>query len=139
MFKLKIISPNKTKEKWLEEALDEYVKRLQPYLEIEWLWVKNDKQLLEHSTKEKNLICLDPLGKLFDSSKFSQFLISKFIEHHSRLTFIIGGPEGLPKELKQNTLVSLSPLTMTHQIIRLVLVEQIYRSIEIYRGSQYHK
>lgn len=139
MFKLKIISPGKTKEKWLEEAMEEYIKRLRPSMEIESIWVKNDEQLLDLALREKALICLDPLGNLYDSKKFSSYLINQFVEHDSRLALIIGGPEGLPQELKKFPLLSLSPLTMTHQIIRLVLIEQIYRAIEIYKGTKYHK
>lgn len=138
-FKIKIISPGKIKEKWLDEAMAEYIKRLKNSLEIESVWVKNDAQLLDVALKEKSLICLDPVGKLYDSSKFSQYLIQQLIENDSRLSIVIGGPEGLPAKLKEYPLLSLSPLTLTHQMVRLLLVEQIYRAIEIEKGSKYHK
>lgn len=138
--KLKILSVGKNKEAWLEEALEEYVKRLKPFISIQFLWVKNDGQLLLSAQKESSLICLDPAGALMASEEFSQFLHHKLQEAGSHLTLVIGGPEGLPSSLKQNhPLLSLSPLTMTHQIVRLVLMEQIYRAFEIKKGSKYHK
>lgn len=140
MFKIKIFSVGKTKESWLEEAFNEYLMRLKPTLQIECLWVKDTPQLIEWALKESTLICLDPEGKLFTSEKFSSFLFHELEKGGSRLSLVIGGAEGLPEELKQRgTLISLSPLTFTHQITRLVLIEQIYRACEIKKGSKYHK
>lgn len=140
MHKLRILSIGKTKETWLEEALDEYIKRLSKTLSIEFIWAKNDEQLLLLASKEPTLICLDAAGKMMDSENFSTFIIKKFEEGGSRLAIAIGGAEGLPASLKQHaTLISLSPMTFTHQLVRLILVEQIYRAFEIDRGSRYHK
>lgn len=140
MLKLKILSVGKTKEKWLDEAIDEYIKRLMPFARIEFLWAKDDLQLAEAVRKEKHYICLDPGGILLTSEEFSAFFAEQWEKEGSRLTLIIGGPKGLPNELKQKgVLVSLSPLTFTHQMTRLILIEQIYRAIEIGRGSSYHK
>lgn len=140
MLKLKIISIGKTKEEWLNEAIQEYVKRLSPLLKIEFIWVKTDDQLREFLEKEASVICLDAEGKLFDSEAFAEFIHTKFIESKSRLTLAIGGAEGLPHDIKsQHLCISLSPMTMTHQIVRLVLIEQIYRAFEIAKGSKYHK
>ncbi len=139
MLKVKIISVGKTKEPWLEEALQEYIKRLSPIMQFETLWVKNDDQLLE-SCKKENIIALDPLGKEFDSLGFSKFVQQQFEANGSRIAFVIGGPEGLPPLLKKSSkLISLSKLTFTHQIARLVLVEQLYRSFEIAKSTPYHK
>lgn len=140
MIKVKILSVGKTKEKWLEEACEEYIKRLKPILQFELMWAKDNLQLIEWIKKEENYICLDPTGQLFDSIQLSQFLKQSWEKGGSRLTLIIGGAEGLPKEVKQHaTLISLSPLTFTHQITRLILIEQIYRATEIDKGTQYHK
>lgn len=140
MLKLKIISIGKTKEEWLHAAIEEYVKRLSPLLKIEFIWVKNNDQLREQLDKEISVICLDAAGKIFDSEKFAEFLQTQFVESKSRLTIAIGGAEGLPEDLKTRyRCVSLSPLTMTHQIVRLVLIEQIYRAFEIAKGTKYHK
>lgn len=139
MLKIKIISVGKTKETWLEDALQEYVKRLSPIMQIETQWVKNDEQLLEVCENE-NVIALDPLGKEYDSVGFSKFVLHQFEAGGSRMSFVIGGPEGLPPLLKKSSkLISLSKLTFTHQIARLVLMEQLYRAFEISKGTPYHK
>lgn len=140
MLKLKIFSVGKTKEKWLDEAFNEYVKRLKPSVSIECAWAKENAQLVEWAQKEDSYLCLDPAGRLFTSEEWAHFLTQQWEKGGARLTLIIGGAEGLPPELKQKgILISLSPLTFTHQITRLVLIEQIYRTIEIQKGSHYHK
>ncbi|MGE5195876.1 MAG: 23S rRNA (pseudouridine(1915)-N(3))-methyltransferase RlmH [Anaerolineae bacterium] len=141
MYKVKILSIGKTREKWLQEAVAEYTKRLQNRLLIEWTLCKDDKSLLTETLKEKSLICLDPQGLVLNSNDFSQKLRQLFIDEHSRLTFVIGGAEGIPLQVKQRAvlLLSLSPLTFTHQLTRLILIEQLYRALEIAKGSSYHK
>lgn len=139
MLKLTILSVGKTKEKWLEEAFNEYLKRLKPFVQVQCHWAKDDAQLIEWAQREGVYVGLDPAGRLMGSELFSDFLMQAWEKGGSRLTLVIGGAMGLPKELKQGPLISLSPLTFTHQITRLVLIEQIYRAIEIHKGTQYHK
>lgn len=140
MYKLRIYSVGKTKEEWLESAIAEYVKRLQPIAAIEFLLAKNDEQLVAFVEKEGAVVCLDPAGQMMDSEKFSSFLIKQLEAGGSRLAFVIGGPDGLPAMLrKKYPLLSFSPMTFTHQIIRLILAEQLYRAFEIAKGSRYHK
>ncbi|MBS0648374.1 MAG: 23S rRNA (pseudouridine(1915)-N(3))-methyltransferase RlmH [Verrucomicrobia bacterium] len=141
MIKIKILTIGKSKENWLQEALAEYEKRLRPFCTFEWILAKNDVQLEEFSKKEGKFIALDPQGKSMTSEKFAAWLSKAAINYHSRLAFVIGGAEGLSPALKAQSsfLWSLSPLTFTHQITRLILLEQIYRAYEINRGSDYHK
>ncbi len=140
MLKLKVLSVGKTKEEWLDLAIKEYTKRLSPVVAVEFLYAKTDEQLLSLAEQEPVAICLDAAGQKMTSEAFASFAMHKFEEGGSRLSFIIGGPEGLPDRLKrERPLLSLSPLTMTHQIVRLVLIEQIYRAFEIRKGSPYHK
>lgn len=140
MLKLKIISVGKIKEAWLETAIQDYLKRLRPFVLIEFIWAKDDQQLVELAKKEPLAICLDPAGMLMTSEQLSSFLEQSWEKGGSRLALVIGGAEGLPAELRKHfPLLSLSPLTLTHQITRLVLIEQIYRAIEIQKGSRYHK
>ena len=140
MHKIKILSVGKTKEKWLQTAFEEYSQRLKSTAKIECLWAKDDAQLLTLAQKESNLLVLDPSAKLMTSEEFSETLSTSLEIGGSRLTFVIGGAEGVPQELKKkHQLISLSPLTFTHQIARLILIEQIYRAFEIARGSKYHK
>ncbi|MFI0435184.1 MAG: 23S rRNA (pseudouridine(1915)-N(3))-methyltransferase RlmH [Parachlamydiaceae bacterium] len=140
MIKIKILSVGKTKEKWLTDAFNEYVKRLTHSFHIECLWAKDNIQLVEWAEREHNPLSFDPAGQLFTSEQFAHFLIHQWEKGGARLSFIIGGAEGLPCEIKKRgNLVSLSPLTFTHQITRLILIEQLYRASEIQKGSHYHK
>lgn len=138
MFKVKILSIGKAREPWLKEALGEYEKRLKARMQIDWVLAESEKQLLQQALKEPYLIALDRTGVFLDSETLSQKL---FLEWGSRACFLIGGPEGLsPAALSHaRFLWSLSPLTFTHQIARLLLVEQLYRAVEIDKKSGYHK
>jgi len=140
MIKIKIFSVGKSKEPWLETALDEYAKRLTGQMGISFVWAKNDEQLIQFTEKEGQAICLDPAGKELDSVDFSKFFQKEIESSGARLTFVIGGAEGLPKRLKkQHPLISLSRLTFTHQLTRLVLIEQLYRAFTLIQGIPYHK
>lgn len=140
MQKIRILSVGKTKEEWLNQAIQEYLKRLKGFLEIEFIWAKNDAQLLQLIEKENHVICLDAKGEAMTSEQFSSYLLKQLEEGGSRLTLVIGGPDGLPDTLRKGyPQISLSLLTFTHQLIRLMLVEQIYRAVEISKGSPYHK
>jgi len=136
MFKVKIITIGKCKEAWLASALSEYIKRLQGKMSIEWVLAKDDHQLSQLAQQEP-FIALHPEGTLLTS----EILSKKVISWGMRLNFVIGGAEGIEKDLldKAQFCWSLSPLTFTHQITRLILVEQLYRATEIERGSRYHK
>ncbi len=140
MLKIKVLSVGKTKEAWLQEAWDEYSKRLKAVLQIETVWAKDDKQLETLASKEERLLILDPAGKLYSSEAFSSLLCDELERGGSKATFLIGGAAGIPTALKSRAgLISLSPLTFTHQMTRLILIEQIYRALEIAKGSNYHK
>jgi 23S rRNA (pseudouridine1915-N3)-methyltransferase len=129
MYKVKILTVGKCKEEWLSLALAEYERRLSGRMSIEWKLAKEDEQL-EVLAEEETYIALDPKGKLIEE-----------IELSARMVFVIGSAEGLTEKLKRGaqSLWSLSRLTFTHQMTRLILVEQLYRALEIARGSQYHK
>ena len=140
MLHLHILTIGKTKEKWLEEALREYIRRLSNTLTINIVIAKDDTHLFSLAEQYPQIICLDPTGREMSSEQFSTFVTSQFEQGGSHLTFIIGGAEGLPQGMKSTyPLISLSRLTFTHQITRLVLLEQVYRALEIARGSKYHK
>ena len=137
----------KSSEPWLEDGVEMYETRLQPSnLEIETTWHKDNVALMKGVTVDQNknhkVICLDPTGQHMTSEQFCDNLYNWLEDGGSRLSFIIGGAEGLPPELKfpvysGNTkqspppLISLSDLTFTHQFARLLLIEQIYRATEI--------
>lgn len=141
MLKAKIYSVGKTKEAWLLAALEEYETRLKATLALEWILPKEPDQLEAFLIKEPHFICLDPKGKLMSSEAFSRFLQEQFVAQGSRLSFAIGGDTGFSPAIKAraSTSLSLSPMTFTHQLTRLILVEQLYRALEIQKGSRYHK
>lgn len=136
MYLIKIFSIGKHKEQWLIDALSEYEKRLTGRARIQWHLMKKESELEPALTKEKHYHCLDPQGKSYTSESFSHVITSA-----SSHSFVIGGDTGFPESVKNKSksLISLSPLTFTHQHTRLILLEQIYRSLEIQRGSEYHK
>lgn len=141
MFTVKILSVGKSKEIWLNTAIDEYEKRLSPYMNIDWTLVKDDQSLIKQVVKLPNYICLDPMGKSFTSIAFSTYLISELEKNGSRLNLIIGGADGISKQIldKSQGLISLSSMTFTHQMTRLILLEQLYRGIQIHLNTGYHK
>ncbi|SCA58474.1 Ribosomal RNA large subunit methyltransferase H [Chlamydiales bacterium SCGC AB-751-O23] len=140
MIHIKILTVGKTKESWLLEALENYFQRLRGRAVIEIDLFSESRDLEKASSKLSRPIVLDETGEAFTSPNFSNFLFKEIENQGSRLTMIIGGAEGLSRELKlKGKLISLSRMTFTHQMARLFLVEQIYRAFEIQRNSPYHK
>jgi 23S rRNA (pseudouridine1915-N3)-methyltransferase len=136
MYHVKIVTVGKIREQWLLLALKEYEKRLTPHMQIVWQIHKKEEDMYASLRLEKKFICLTPDGRSFTSETFSQ-LVTSAPAH----LFVIGGPDGIPPDVLQRTdlCLSLSPLTFTHLHTRLILLEQLYRAIEINRGSSYHK
>lgn len=139
----------KASEKWIEQGIKMYETRLKGAIDVETIFHKNDDQLRKgfDADRSKNVptILMDPLGKAHSSEKFSETMFQMLQDGGSRLSYIIGGAEGLPSDLRNPPsgpkpfLMSLSDLTFTHQFARLVLIEQIYRACEIRKGTNYHK
>jgi len=138
MFKVKVLTQGKIKEPWLTSALEEYKKRMSRAVIIEWVLVDTPQELTKLALKEPMLIALDIPGKLMSSEEWAQALFSTW---GARPSFVIGGAEGLDPSVVQHAKarISLSPLTFTHQMVRLILVEQLYRAVQIHQGTQYHK
>lgn len=140
MYKITIFSVGKTKEPWLLSALEEYEKRLSSLIEIQWVFVKKPEQLAS-LLEDVSFIALTPEAKQFTSEEFSLELYKALEKQGSRLAFLIGGADGIDPKLlaKAFKAISFSKMTFTHQMVRLLLVEQIYRASEIQKGSNYHK
>ncbi len=135
-----MISVGRAKEAWIEEGIAMYTRRLISSVTFSFVWVKNDEQLFKALKREERVICLDPKGQMMSSEVFSKKLHSLFEESGGRLTFAIGGHEGLPKQIADaHELLSLSSMTLTHQMSRLFLVEQVYRAMSIANNTGYHK
>lgn len=141
--RVRIVTVGKTKDAALAGAIETYVTRLRGVLAIEQLAVRDDAALCAQVARcSEPCIVLDERGAQPASSvAFSERVYRGLEEGGSRLTFAIGGADGLPAELKadRGRLLSLGQLTFPHQIAKLLLVEQLYRAAEIRRGSQYHK
>lgn len=140
MIKIRILSPGKSKESWLQEAISEYEKRLQAKAKFDWLFFKDEDLFFKSLQIEKQTIYLDPLGEEMTSLEFSNYLFKTVEKEGASLSFAIGGPDGFSKEfLKNKPTLSLSKMTLTHQMTRLFLIEQIYRAFEIEKGSNYNR
>ncbi len=131
---IKIYNTGKAKEPWLIAALAEYEKRL-PF-SIEWKLYKDDGALYAAIAKQSSFVALDPQGQQMTSENFTTYL-----EAHSPRHILIGGADGIPDSVRAqaSVLISLSPLTFTHQMTRLILLEQLYRATQIHKGTRYHK
>lgn len=150
---IKIICLGKIKEDFFKDAEKEYLKRLQKYTKLEIIELEDEKdkdikvclskeeQLIKKSIKDKdNLVLLDINGKEYTSTEFSNF-INKELTENSNITFIIGSSNGVSEEIKRlaKKKVSFSKLTFPHQMFRIILLEQIYRSFKIINNESYHK
>lgn len=135
--KVKIHTIGRLKEHWLQEALQEYTKRLQGRIDIAWILSKDDPELIKRVEAENAFIALDSRGLALSS----EALHKKLLQTGFQLTFVIGGALGLPQHILSRAawIWSLSLLTFTHQMTRLILLEQLYRVSEIERNGPYHK
>lgn len=158
--KIKIISVGKLKEKYLVMGIQEYAKRLSSYASIELIEVKDQKapenysdaeiekvkqvegqDILNKVSQDDYVIALAIEGKHYSSEVFASHLDQLATYGHSKLCFIIGGSNGISRDVYQrsNELLSFSKMTFPHQLMRLILLEQIYRSYRINRNEPYHK
>jgi len=153
---IKLLAIGKTDNKALQTLIDDYTKRLSFYVKFDLeviADIKNVKNLSEKQQKEKegelilskvgntdHLILLDENGKTFSSVGFSEELQKKMNAGIKTLVFVIGGPYGFSEEVykKANGKISLSAMTFSHQMVRLFVIEQIYRGFTILKNEPYH-
>ena len=139
--KIKILAVGKLKEKAYQDRIREYVKWINRDIPAELIFLKDNdkvnKKLLAHINTKVHTICLSEEGKKRSSKDFSKLLFNKALDH----TFIIGGPDGLPRYIKEKTdqILSLSELTFPHEMALLILAEQLYRAVSIEKGRNYHR
>ncbi|SEE64283.1 23S rRNA (pseudouridine1915-N3)-methyltransferase [Tenacibaculum sp. MAR_2010_89] len=154
--KIKLLAIGKTDNKHLIQLIDEYQNRLKHYIKFTLEIIpdiKNVKNLSEQQQKEKEgdlilsklqptdqLILLDDKGKYYTSIEFSQYLQKKMNSGLKQLVIVIGGPYGFSDTVykKASGKISLSKMTFSHQMIRLFIVEQIYRGFTILKNEPYH-
>lgn len=155
-----LITVGRIKESYLRDAIAEYMKRLQKYCKLEIIEVADEKTpdgasfALEDQIRQKEgerilkqiqddayVITLEIQGKMYDSVAFAKEIEKKAIYGTSHIQFVIGGSLGLSKEVcsRSNLAVSFSRMTFPHQLMRVILLEQIYRGFRIINGEPYHK
>ena len=147
-----IITVGKIKEKYIREGIDDYLKRLSKFTKIELVELEDESfdkaktlkkeadKILKKINPKSFIVTLEIDGKELSSIELSE-LIEKTTITHSNITFIIGGSYGLDAEIKKlsNYKLSFSKMTFPHQLFRIILLEQIYRSFKIINNESYHK
>jgi len=153
---IKLLCIGKTDQKELDALINEYQKRISFYVKFEMIYlqdIKNRKVLSIEQQKSQEgvlllktfqeadfVVVLDEKGTEFSSVQFSDFLSKKMLSGLKNLVFVIGGPYGFSKEVYAvaNQKISLSKMTFSHQMIRLIFVEQVYRGFSILGNEPYH-
>lgn len=158
--KITIITVGKIKEKYLKDAVTEYSKRLSRYCKLEIIEVADDKipeqaseavedsirrkegeRLLKHIRDDMYVITLEINGKMLTSEEFADKIETLGVRGKSSIAFVIGGSIGLGRAVLKRSefALSFSKMTFPHQMMRVVLLEQIYRGYRIMNGEPYHK
>ena len=155
MMKIKIVSVGSIKEKFLKDAISEYLKRLTRFAKIEIIEVDETKiqnkseeqvkkeegeRLLKRIGQDEFVFLLDLKGELISSEVLAQKINDLINKGISPLTFVIGGTLGLSEEVRKraNIKLSISKMTFTHQMCRMIILEQIYRTFKIINNEEYH-
>lgn len=157
--KFTFLTIGKIKEKWMRQGIDEYLKRLSPIAKVEILspdeekmpenpspalkekvMEKEGEKLLKYLKDEDFLILLDLKGKPVTSEELAHIIRQKMVSGTSHFFFMIGGPYGNGENIRRRAdlKISISAMTFTHQMARLILAEQVYRAMKIIRHEPYH-
>ena len=151
---IKILCVGKIKERFFTEGILEYQKRIDAYTKFSILEVKEvntsdinknikdeGNNLLSKITDDEFVVTLEILGKMIDSVELAHLIEEKMTYGFSKITFVIGGSNGLSDDVikRSNYHLSFSKFTFPHQLMRLVLIEQIYRALTIINNKEYHK
>jgi len=154
--KVTVICVGKTKKDYLSKGVEEYLARLKHYVHVEWIEVQSAQRtksarveeglrqeaerIRSHIRPSALVVTLGEGGKEYSSLEFAQWLERLMVEGRQEIDFIIGGDQGIAPSLMQEacTCISLSRMTFTHQMVRLILLEQLYRAFSIIRGEPYH-
>lgn len=147
---IKIICVGKLKENYWKDAINEYLKRISKFTKIILIEVndfasgdilkRESEEIINHINNKDYIIVMDIQGRQLDSLAFAKTIDNVFI-HNSNITMIIGGSYGLDQSIKNiaNMSISFSSMTFPHQLFRVMLLEQIYRSYKINQNEEYHK
>ncbi len=156
---IRIIAVGKIKEEFFKRGIEHYLIRLQPYSKVKIIELQEAKagekgnfqeekaleeeamEIVKNTRDDAHLIALAVEGKKMTSEELAFYLERLLVEGKSKVDFIIGGPSGLAENIKKrgDLCLSLSDLTFPHRLVRLILLEQLYRCFKIIRGEPYHK
>ncbi|MBK9638564.1 MAG: 23S rRNA (pseudouridine(1915)-N(3))-methyltransferase RlmH [Bacteroidetes bacterium] len=153
--KIKVIFVNKTAGSWVKEGLTEYKSRLKRYLAVDFIELemgsstkRKEQEIMEDESSKilsnvksiDHLVLLDENGSVLSSEEFAKWMNKKFISIQGDLIFVVGGAYGFHSDLKEraNEQISLSSMTFTHQMVRVIFVEQLYRAMTILKNEPYH-
>ena len=143
----------KTSFKYLDQGIQDYEKRLKRFTDFQIVIIpdikandpktfitKEAKQILERIKPEDQLILLDDKGKSFTSLEFAEEIEKRQMLQQKKIIFLVGGAYGFDESIykRSNAMLSLSSMTFSHQIIRLIFLEQLYRAFTIIKGLPYH-
>jgi len=158
--KITIVSVGKLKEKYLKQGIQEYLKRLSTYAKVKIIEVADEKapenlseaqmldvkqkegeRILSHIQPDTYVITLEITGKILSSEQFASKLDELATYGKSKIAFVIGGSLGISADVQNRSdlALSFSKMTFPHQVMRLILLEQVYRAFRINRGEPYHK
>lgn len=151
--KINIVCVGKIKENFFTDAIKEYLKRISRFAELKIIEV--DEESKQSNLEQKSriegdrllakssgvMVALDGGGKMLTSTEIADFIQTKKVQGKSEITFVIGGSNGLSKQVldKADLVLSFGKITFPHQLFRVVLTEQIYRALTIIEGLPYHK
>lgn len=154
MIDIKLIVVGKIKEKYLEDAIAEYQKRIKPMANLSLIEVKEctsfessrnlkeeSKLILDNISDNSFVVTLEIEGKELSSVEFSDYISKHYLYNNKTLTFIIGSSDGLDIEVKKRSdyKLSFSKMTFPHQLMRVIFLEQLYRALSIINNKKYHK
>ena len=140
MLNIKIICVGTLREQFLRDAVKEYEKRLQAYCKLTTVELKNDQQLPSAVEGKSYKIALCVEGKQISSEELSTLIEKGTVTGQGNITLVIGGADGLPEAVKAmcDYRLSFSKMTFPHQLMRVILLEQLYRALNILGGGHYH-
>ena len=138
--KVKVLFTGKTTDPWIRQGVEVYAGRIRHYVPFELTELRDDSQILMSVRNSDYLVLLDEHGETFSSLDWARNLEQKTAHLPKDLVFVIGGPYGFPAEVRArcDESLSLSRMTFSHQLVRLVFLEQLYRAFTIIKGEPYH-
>jgi len=142
MRKVNIVAVGRLRESALRTICEDYYRRCRARFQIEEIELRDDKALnARMNTTQEFLIVLDERGKEPTSREFANQLETQLIESNSPITFVIGGADGVGEKVRAraNRLISFGKMTIAHQLVRVILAEQLYRAVSLMEGAPYHR